>query len=140
MTADERIEKLVNRFGQTISDLPKSEDYAYGPVYNEHHQSMAKKEAHIFSLDEWKEYEGLMAVHNDEKIILDYICHLCDVIDRMEAALETATLWADCTACENMSAVFGDHCICDEDFSTADRLLEGRYLNFDEPLIPVSTD
>ena len=126
MTADERIERLVNRFGQTISDLPKSEDYAYGPVYNEHHQSMAKKEAHIFSLDEWKNYEGLMAVHNDEKIILDYICHLCDVIDRMETDLETAVRCIDCQNCENWT---------EEDCEPCGQGLEERFRVSDECLL-----
>ena len=125
MTADERIERLVNRFGQTISDLPKPTEYEY--AYNYEHRRSADKAS-----DNW-EQNGL----NGDT---DYICHLCDVIDRMEAALETAALWADCTACENISAVFEGRCICNDNYIIADRLLEGRSLNFDEPLIPVSTE
>jgi hypothetical protein len=29
-----------------------------------------------------------------------YICHLADIIDRMEIALETASRWAECGTCE----------------------------------------
>ena len=122
LSADERLEKLLNRFGQTISDLPE--------IYEDE-----SRESGVNSAIKWSRKTGgrVLAVEN-------YICHLCDVIDRMETALETAALWADCTACENISAVFEGRCICNDNYITADRLLEGRHLNFDEPLIPVSTD
>lgn len=87
MTADERIEKLLNRFGQTISDLPiqKTAGYAY-------------KRSHI-----GKAYETATKWHgrvNSRSLDTgDYICHLADVIDRMEAALETAALAIDCGHC-----------------------------------------
>ena len=124
MTADERIERLVNRFGQTISDLPTR----YCPA----DRIKATETAAAWTLKS----DRIVRVSAD----CEYICHLCDVIDRMEAALETAALWADCTACGNISAVCGDRCICGENFRTSDGLLEGRHLNFDEPLMPVSTD
>ena len=123
MTADERIEKLVNRFGQTIEDLP--EIYDVPQLYSAGHTANL-----------WHTNKKFPALFNSE----DYICHLCDVIDRMEAALETAALWADCTACENISAVIEGRCISNDNYIIADRLLEGRHLNFDEPLMPVSTD
>ena len=124
MTADERIERLVNRFGQTISDLPTR----YCPA----DRIKATETAATWTLKSGR----IARVSAD----CEYICHLCDVIDRMEAALETAALWADCTACENISAVFEGRCICNDNYIIADRLLEGRHLNFDEPLMPVSTD
>lgn len=45
MTADERIEKLLNRFGQTISNLPKPENkkYSYG-WYTMQHLDKAARE------------------------------------------------------------------------------------------------
>lgn len=71
MTCDERLEALLNRAGQTISDLPK--DYldtncirAYAGV------------------QEWRSENNLSTQHDCEK----YILHLTDIIDRMETALE----------------------------------------------------
>lgn len=87
MTADERIEKLLNRFGQTISDLPKANgtDYAYD--YNTRKCTVA---ASI----------NFAASTIKSRHLTDYICHLADVIDRMEAALETAARWYPCECCE----------------------------------------
>ena len=93
MTADERIEKLLNRFGQTISDLPQSDTrhltYGRESRSNAEHQvfAFAGKSGYVDILD-------CLAMHQD------YICHLADVIDRMETALETAALTIDCGLCE----------------------------------------
>lgn len=65
MTPDERIEKLLNRAGQTISDLPSPIDYTI------EQEELAMEAAADFG-------SGLEA----------YILHLVDVIDRMETALE----------------------------------------------------
>ena len=87
MTADERLEKLLNRFGQTISDLPIQQTAGY-----------AYKRSHI-----GKAYEAATEWHgrvNSRSLDTgDYICHLADVIDRMETALETAVLSIDCRKC-----------------------------------------
>ena len=123
MTADESIERLVNRFGQTISDLPKPTEYEY--AYNYEHRRSADKAS-----DNW-EQNGL----NGDT---DYICHLCDVIDRMEAALETAVRWSSCTPCDGDENDKCDKCIRHDNFRITDELLEGRYLG--EPLISVSTE
>lgn len=64
MTCDERLEALLNRAGQTISDLPEE--------YSEN-----KAEA-VFNLFE---FDG-------ELDATAYIIHLAAIIDRMEAALE----------------------------------------------------
>ena len=64
MTADERLEALLNRAGQTISDLPEG--------YSEN-----KAEA-VFNLFE---FDGEL----DATV---YIIHLAAIIDRMETALE----------------------------------------------------
>lgn len=88
MTADERIERLLNRFGQTIYDLPKPQtaDYAYEKC----HIGKAYKTA--------TEWHGRL--NSGSLDTGDYICHLADVIDRMETALETAALAIDCGLCE----------------------------------------
>lgn len=101
MTADERIESLVSSFGQTISDLPKVADNCWcGTVYKSSHLISAKKEALAFVMDEWRDYDGYPEIRYEvEEVLLDYICHLCDVIDRMEAALETAMRWMGCEMC-----------------------------------------
>ena len=69
MTPDERIEELLNRAGQTISDLPKR--------YEQEHRNTAFDAADHFG-------GSLCMTQNFE----DYILHLTDVIDRMETALE----------------------------------------------------
>lgn len=84
MTADERIEKLLNRFGQTIEDLPKR--------YSATSQASARKEAAKFDL----QTRRVVSISPESS----YICHLADVIDRMEIALETAANNSGCDFCE----------------------------------------
>lgn len=104
MTADERIEKLLNRFGQTISDLPKSADNDWSmAVYGSEHLINAKKEALSFIIDEWRDTDEVPEIRYEvEEVLLGYICHLADVIDRMEAALETAALIGPCFDCTHI--------------------------------------
>lgn len=102
MTADERLEKLLNRFGQTISDLPKSrnEDYAYDMISLDD----ADREA-----VQWQ--EGNLPGYRYSE---DYICHLADVIDRLETALENASKIIDCLFCKNDCRLnSGTHLECD---------------------------
>lgn len=94
MTTDERIEKLLNRYGQTISDLPYATDHDFAYAGNHRHRG---KEA-AFDWGKTQEYKCTEAAKNE--ILRDYICHLCDVIDRMEAALETAANNAGCDFCD----------------------------------------
>ena len=95
MTADERIEKLLNRFGQTISDLPKANNTRY--AYTDNHCAMTISAAYKFNDYHPKNYTlNIVIIH----ILTDYICHLADVIDRMEIALETAVRCTDCGTCE----------------------------------------
>ena len=91
MTADERIEKLLNRFGQTISDLPKGRDYIHNDELWVH---LKKTEAQAF---DWLNAELLGEF--DFFGLRAYICHLADVIDRMETALETALRCTKCSHC-----------------------------------------
>ena len=101
MTADERIEKLLNAFGTTIEDLPATKDNNWsGPGYAIDHLKAAKKAAYVWM---WEEYEDADVIPIDEiePPLLDYICHLADVIDRMEIALETAQRGMICSSCIN---------------------------------------
>lgn len=86
MTADERIEALLNRARQTISDLPKptEDEYAH-PMYTARRAAMM--EIVRFQEDDLALYlEKIEATTPD--YVVDYILHLTDVIDRMEMALE----------------------------------------------------
>ena len=81
MTADERLEALLNRAGQTISDLPKSD----GKHLTYDRESRSSAEHGVFAYAKQSGYVDVidcLAMHQD------YILHLTDVIDRMETALE----------------------------------------------------
>jgi len=101
MTADERIEKLLNRFGQTISDLPKPSEEGEGYAYEFEHRNSAL-EAALY----WTKANS----SNPFSKIIDYICHLADVIDRMEIALETALtqFGNDCDKCSTFEYCEGN--------------------------------
>lgn len=99
MTADERIENLLNAFGQTINDLPKAEAPMY--AYSREHLGSA-----ILAACRWRGNQSLSTSLDCE----DYICHLCDVIDRMETALATARRMMGCRGCKDYGGVFGRAC------------------------------
>ena len=96
MTADERIEQLLRHFGETIEDLPKHTEthYAY---------KFATRNKAILTVRDW----GGEKYFNTE-VLGDYICHLSDIVDRMENALMTAhrLLSTQILSCE--------HCLYDE--------------------------
>lgn len=122
MTADERIEKLLNRFGQTISDLPKSADNDWSThVYDSRHLISAKKAALVFMMDEWQDADAVPEIRYEvEECLLDYICHLCDVINRMEVALTTAARWGDCFVCGKAWCNLDGQC---DSFQISDKFL-----------------
>lgn len=91
MTADERIEKLLNRFGQTISNLPKPDERKKLCTYDWYTK---------LNLDKAARKWGGVDNYFSWNAVGDYACHLCDVIDRLEIALETAAKWAECSTCE----------------------------------------
>lgn len=76
MTPDERIEKLLNRAGQTISDLPKPSAVVYA----------YPKDMRRYIPDVAARWHGRLNYGSCD--LEDYILHLTDVIDRMETALE----------------------------------------------------
>jgi len=92
MTADERIERLLNRFGQTMEDLPKPAEEGEGYAYEFEHRNSAL-EAALY----WTKANS----SNPFSKIIDYICHLADVIDKLEIALETAARMTTCGTCAN---------------------------------------
>ena len=79
-SCDERIEKTLNRGGQTISDLPEPNEssFAYSGKLEEAYSAAMK-----FSKDEEAKEYGYT-----ELMLSDYIMHLTDIIDRFEWALE----------------------------------------------------
>ena len=79
MTSNERIEALLNRAGQTISDLPNCEK---GMAYS-------ARDNYVKLLEEAEKFVGFKAPAGFEIFnALQYALHLTDVIDRMETALE----------------------------------------------------
>ena len=78
MTADERIERLLNRFGQTISDLQKPDERKRHYTY-----SLGKKQNLDKAAKKWDRSDNSFSWD----VVADYACHLCDVIDRLESRL-----------------------------------------------------
>lgn len=81
MTADERIKKLLNRFGQTISDLPKPNNLI--PPYSKEEQSEGTR-----GLVKWYDLKDGLSVEEFVPMAFGYMCHQNDVIDRLCDALE----------------------------------------------------
>ena len=85
MTANERLEKLLNRAGQTISDLPtRSNDPEDVFPYTVKQRLVARDTALRWLMLSRHEV-GLV---DEARAMCIYILHLSDVIDRMETALE----------------------------------------------------
>ena len=81
VASDERLEQLLNRAGQTISDLPRSDGKHL--TYDREQRSGAEHEVFAFAHQTgYVDVIDCLAMHQD------YIMHLTDVIDRMEWALE----------------------------------------------------
>ena len=81
MTCDERLEALLNRAGQTISDLPQGDGKHL--IYDKELRKgadAAQRAWHGIG-------EGYVDIVDDLHMHQDYILHLTDVIDRMEEAL-----------------------------------------------------
>ena len=101
MTPDERIEKLLNRAGQTISDLPKRYEQA---VRNN-------------AFDAADHFGGSLCMTQNFE---DYILHLTDVIDRLELALENVCgerdylVWALKEDCHCDTCIHKDKYLCEE--------------------------
>jgi len=87
-SVDKRIEELLNRAGQTITDLPRKQGESVSEPYSGEACQKANGTA-------WRWYLNVDTDMDDydstsSKFVLKlYILHLTDVIDRMEWALET---------------------------------------------------
>lgn len=125
MTADERIEKLLNHYGQTISDLPKPTVHWDGETTTMAYTSVHREKASETAL-KWHKADSAPQEWQPDVIKLvcraDYICHLADVIDRMEAALETATNNFECFHCDKKDFEGAKCC----DFRLDDEFLDDR--------------
>lgn len=78
MTCDERLEKLLNKAGQTISDLPKG---------NRNEGAYPGKK--VNAMQAVCQFDRMLDVSDIGTLnCLDYILHLTDVIDRLEWALD----------------------------------------------------
>lgn len=89
MTTDERLEALLNRAGQTISDLPQK-----GTEVSEPYPLDACPKANGAAWDWYLDIGGNMDDYDSTRtkfVLKQYILHLTDVIDRMETALENVT-------------------------------------------------
>ena len=118
-STDKRIEELLNRAGQTISDLPKGDGRHF--IYDKE----LRKRADIVQM-EWHGIKAnrLVDVVDEVNMLLDYIMHLTDVIDRFEWALENVCnerdylayrlrRYRDCQSCERVNECerTPDHCL-----------------------------
>ena len=86
MTFDERLEALLNRAGQTISDLPQK-----GTEVSEPYPLDACPKANGAAWDWYLDIGGNMDDYDSTRtkfVLKQYILHLTDIIDRMETALE----------------------------------------------------
>lgn len=87
MTPDERLEALLNRAGQTISDLPKKGMMEVSEPYPLIALSKANGAAWNWYLNIGTDMDDYDSTRS--KMVLKlYILHLTDIIDRMETALE----------------------------------------------------
>ena len=123
MTADERIEQLLNRFGQTIEDLPKANDYKWSIKLDKDIKAAEN------CVEDWYDPDNSDEFY--DMALPSYICHLADIIDRMEIALETALtqFGDDCDKCSSYEYCPGN---CRDFFRLTDELLIDPELEIDD--------
>lgn len=86
-SCDERIEELLNRAGQTISDLPRKQGESVSEPYSGEDCQKANGTAWRWYLNvdtDMDDYDSTRSKY----VLKQYILHLTDIIDRMEWALE----------------------------------------------------
>ena len=94
MTSPEKIEELLNRFGQTISDLPEVKDFKN---YGERDELLNRMLSAEKSVEEWFDPDSTDEYY-DEALPAS-VCHQSDVIERLIKALETAEKIVSCEYC-----------------------------------------
>lgn len=109
MTCNERLEKTLNRAGQTISDLPKPNEIGM-PYRIDKYESLLKAAADFTQFNAPAGFEVFNAIQ--------YALHLTDIIDRLEWALENMCgerdyLIKEYLGCE--SCTFGEGASFDEE-------------------------
>ena len=114
-SADKRIEELLNRAGQTISDLPKATEFSFAHSVNNPEAfgnvMMAACKFNGLNGDAYyfKDFDAV-------RVLVDYVMHLTDVIDRLETALENVCGERDylrkalCGLCSNFHEDGADAC------------------------------
>ena len=113
---EKRLEKLLNSFGGTLQDLPIIYDYDK-PSYQMNAQQ---------AMYQWLEERGGINYIKDwdKSPEYNYICHLADVIDKLETALMTARRMISCRDCIEVGA---EECYgtCEDRFRISDYALTG---------------
>lgn len=137
MTADERLEAALNRFGETLEGLPRP-DWPIQGAYRTETRWAVTREALRFryeedrpDLQEWMAEDAMEHGNLNGDLLADYACHLSDIIDKLETALDTASRWIQCDACTRCD---DDKCFPAADFSCtkakiSDRVLSGVPMN-----------
>ena len=114
-SCDERIEKTLNRAGQTISDLPRKQGESVSEPYSGEDCQKANGTAWRWYLNvdtDMDDYDSTRSKY----VLKQYILHLTDVIDRMETALENVCGERDylrsvvCGLCTNFHEDGADAC------------------------------
>lgn len=95
MTSPEKIEELLNRFGQTISDLPEVKDFKNYGERDELLNCMLSAEK---SVEEWFDADSTDEYYDEA--LPAFVCHQSDVIERLVKALEVAEKVASCGYCK----------------------------------------
>lgn len=104
MTSKERIEELLNCYGETLEDLPKRPYIGF--VYSEEDLQDANNIASVWSFGE--------GFHDcSSLVLLDFICHQGDMIEKLVKTLESANQTPiRCKDCKNYDPLShcGDYC------------------------------
>ena len=111
MTCDERLEKTLNRAGQTISDLPKWYEYDEDRLHLSWNMAI-RAERELYSLPEDCGITGTRMID----VLSAHYAKAVDIIDRLEWALENVCGERDylrsvvCGLCTNFREEGADAC------------------------------
>ncbi len=95
MTSPEKIEEILNKFGQTISNLPKIKDFKN---YGNRDELLNRMISAGKNAEEWFNPDNTGEYY--EEALPAFICHQSDVIERLVNALEVAEKVASCDFCK----------------------------------------
>lgn len=83
MTSKEKIEKLLNYYGDTLNDLPSPSVDRYAHYPSDLNEACERATGWSF---------GITNMRVTESSLADYICHQNDIIEKLIKALESAEL------------------------------------------------